>query len=65
MPRTEFTVTIEVMVTAASYEEAMKYALDDLRDPGLFGGWGGRVTRMSNAATKWIEEPKPAREEVA
>lgn len=39
----EFTVKIEVQVTAESFEEAGRLALDDLRDPTL-GPWYADVS---------------------
>lgn len=39
----QFTVSIEVQVTADSVEEAAKFALNDLRDPGL-GPWHADVS---------------------
>ncbi|ABM97107.1 hypothetical protein [Methylibium petroleiphilum] len=39
----DFTVTVEVSVTADSAEQALNHALDDLSDPELRHSWSGRV----------------------
>lgn len=51
----DFTVTLEVSITAESAGEALSFALDDLSDPELRHTWAARVTDVQAKATVDVE----------
>ena len=58
-----YTITIEVEVTASSPEEAMQFAMDDLRDPTLFGWTGDVIWKHPDVPWRFIQRVTEARPE--